>query len=135
MKIEDKIASIEQTLNMLINSNKNIYTQFDKLESKLDELQIKINELENIKIGVDVYGNQILKQGVEYLSKIIGGEVISEFNWQDADWVKYKIQLDGVTGDWEINIRKPSRQLQIGTTLRHYIIGRKIQIFKIISDE
>jgi hypothetical protein len=107
----------------------------DELLKKVEELERRIVQLEETNLEIDAYGNKILKQGIEYISKVIGGEVVSEYSWQDADWVKYKIQLDGVTGDWEINIRKPSRQLQIGTSIRHYIIGRKIQNFKIISDE
>lgn len=105
------------------------------LMERISMLERKVEQLENINLEVDAYGNKILKQGVEHISKILSGSIVSEYSWQNANWIKYNIQLEGVTGDWEVNMRKDCKQLTVGAILRHYVIGRKITSFKIISNE
>jgi hypothetical protein len=74
-------------------------------------------------------------QGVEYISTIQTIQLITQFMWGERPMNSYLITLEGVNGNFTLNMATilEQEQPQVGSVLRHYITGTKITTFRIIN--
>lgn len=74
-------------------------------------------------------------QGIEYISTIETIHFITHFMWGERPMNSYLITLEGVEGNFTLNMAtiKEQEQPKIGSIIRHYITGTKITQFKFIS--
>jgi len=92
------------------------------------------NYVENLEHQLSQH-KKVLQQGVEYISTVQSINFITQFMWHDRPMNSYLITLEGVEGNFTLNIATITEQEQpkIGTVIRHYITGTKITQFKFIS--
>jgi len=120
-------------------------TDFIYLLEKINELEKKIEHIENKyiyqNIGeydvFDILKQKIkLEQGIEYINKISYVELIKEFYWDKIDmWMKcFVLEFENVEGKFSIVIKDNQEIINVGTWIKHYIVGVEIKSYKIISN-
>lgn len=135
------ISDLQKQIITANMDNAELILRIDELEDKLQHLERKfINSSGTTEFDVfDGLNNTPttkveLQEGVEYLSKIVSGELTKRFYYEKADKYMnaYVVELENVEGKFQINLFVDNEQLKINQHIRFFVQGRSIKNFNLI---